>query len=374
MKLPPPTIDDAVFVRRNVESAIRIGVLAFLVVWSFRIIRPFFEPVMWGVIIAVAVFPAYSALAARLGNRRKLSAALLVVVAMAALLIPSVHFFGDTVDGIEHVAKRLEAGTLTIPPPSEKVRDWPLIGGDVDEVWQLASTNLKAALNRFRPQLEGISKRLLSAGAGLGLGILEFFISIIIAGVFLVAAGSGKAAAVRIGQRFAGDDGAGFVVLAEKTIRSVAIGVLGVATIQSVLGGLGMAVAGVPGAALWALLILFVAIVQLPVMLVLGPIALYVFSAESTVTAVIFLVWAVLVSFSDTVLKPLLLGRGVEVPTLVILIGAIGGLVSSGIIGLFLGAVVLALVYQLFVAWLGGGAAAAGGSSPPAAKPAPETS
>jgi hypothetical protein len=148
MKLPPPTIDDAVFVRRNVESAIRIGVLAFLVVWSFRIIRPFFEPVMWGVIIAVAVFPAYSALAARLGNRRKLSAALLVVVAMAALLIPSVHFFGDTVDGIEHVAKRLEAGTLTIPPPSEKVRDWPLIGGDVDEVWQLASTNLKAALNR----------------------------------------------------------------------------------------------------------------------------------------------------------------------------------------------------------------------------------
>ena len=373
MRLPPPTMEDAVVVRRNVESAIRIGVLAFLVFWSFRITRLFFEPVMWGVILAVAIFPAYNALALRLGNRRKLTAALLVLVALAALLIPSVRFFGDTVREVEGAAARIEAGTLTIPPPSEKVRDWPLVGEQVHEAWSLASTSLEATVQRYKPQLEGLSKRLLSAGAGLGLGVLQFLISIFIAGVFLVTAGSGKSAAVRIGQRFAGDDGAAFAVLAEKTIRSVAIGVLGVATIQSVLGGLGMVVVGVPGAPLLALLILLVAIVQLPPILILGPVAVYVFSVESTVPAVIFLIWSVLVSFSDTVLKPLFLGRGVEVPTLVILIGAIGGMASSGIIGLFLGAVILALVYQLFMAWLAGGMSLVEGAATPGESAGPGT-
>jgi predicted PurR-regulated permease PerM len=352
MKLPPTTLGDAVWTRRGVETAIRVGVIALLVLWSLQIMRPFIEIVLWGVIIAVAIFPAYNVLAVRLGNRRKLTATLLVLVALAALIIPSVRFLGDTIDTIGDIAGRMEAGTLTIPPPSDKVRDWPIVGEDVDEVWRLASTNLEAAVSRYEPQLESIAKRLLATGAGLGLGVLQFIISIIIAGVFLATARSGKSAAVRIGRRFAGEDGAEFAVLAEKTIRSVALGVLGIATVQAILGGLGMVFAGVPGAGLWALLILIVAIIQLPPLRVLGPVAVWVFSAQSTTTAVVFLIWALLVSASDGILKPLLLGRGVDVPALVILIGAIGGMIMSGIIGLFVGAVVLALAYQLFMAWL----------------------
>ena len=156
-----------------------------------------------------------------------------------------------------------------------------------------------------------------------------------------------------LSNRLAGDYGDELIDLSISTVRSVAVGVLGIAFIQAMLGAAGMMFVGVPAVGLWALAILVVAIAQLPPILILGPVAIYVFSVESTTVAVVFLVWSILVSFSDMVLKPLLLGRGVEVPMLVILLGAIGGMISAGIIGLFLGAVVLTLAYKLFIAWLG---------------------
>jgi predicted PurR-regulated permease PerM len=339
--------------RRAVEAAIRIGVLALLVLWSFSILRPFVFPVLWGVILAVAIFPAYDYLTSKLGGRRKLAATLLTVVALAGLLIPAVNFFGGAFSGLKSAAMRLEAGTLVLPPPPESVGDWPLVGDDVQNIWSQFSTNLEATLDRYQPQVRAFGRWLLSAATGLGLTVVQFVISIIIAGVFLATYGSGRDAAVRIATRFAGDKGAEFTAMAGKTIRSVALGVLGIATVQSILGGLGMGLAGVPGAGLWALAILILAVIQLPPLLVMGPAAVYVFANASTVVAVIFLIWAIIVSASDTFLKPLLLGRGVDVPMLVVLLGAIGGMMMMGILGLFLGAVVLAIAYQLFVAWLG---------------------
>jgi predicted PurR-regulated permease PerM len=132
----------------------------------------------------------------------------------------------------------------------------------------------------------------------------------------------------------------------------VAVGVLGIAVIQGLLAGIGMMLADVPAAGLIAIIVLVFAIAQLPPILVLAPVIFYVFSASSTTVAVIFLIWCLLVSFSDVVLKPLLLGRGVDVPMLVILMGAIGGMITSGIVGLFVGAVILALGFTLFQAWI----------------------
>ncbi|KPK56910.1 MAG: hypothetical protein AMS21_12220, partial [Gemmatimonas sp. SG8_38_2] len=234
-----------------------------------------------------------------------------------------------------------------------RVAGWPLVGEPLNDAWSLASTNLEAALERYEPQVKALAARLLSAMGGLGIGVLQFIISIIIAGVFLATSEAASKSAVRVANRFAGEQGEEFVVLADKTIRSVALGVLGVAVIQSLLSLIGMAVVNVPGAPVWALIVLLLAVVQLPPALVMLPVAIYVFTTTSTVPAVIFLIYALIVSGSDAFLKPLLLGRGVSVPTLVILIGAIGGVMRSGIIGLFVGAVVLALAYQLFVAWLG---------------------
>jgi predicted PurR-regulated permease PerM len=346
------TAEDARFLKRAVEAAIRIGALALLTLWAFQIVRPFISPVLWGVIIAIAVLPAYRGLTARLGGRRKVTAALLTVLALALLLIPAAKFFGEAIDGTRSLAAQLEAGTLTIPPPPAKVATWPLIGDAANEAWSLASSNLEVAIERYEPQLKAMGARLLSTVTGLGVGVLQFVISIIIAGVFLATSEAGATASVRIARRFAGEQGEGFVGMADKTIRSVALGVLGVAVIQSLLSLLGMVAVGVPGAPLWALLVLIVAVIQLPPIIILLPVAIYVFSTAATLPAVLFLIWAIIVSGSDAFLKPLLLGRGVNVPTLVILLGAIGGMMLSGIIGLFVGAVVLALGYQLFMAWL----------------------
>ena len=155
-----------------------------------------------------------------------------------------------------------------------------------------------------------------------------------------------------IGIRLTGDRGEEFVDLAGAVIRSVAQGVLGIALIQSVLAGLGLVLVGVPGAGLWALIVLFLAVIQLPPLLILGPIMIYVFSTADTTVAVIFMIWGILVSISDSFLKPLLLGRGLKTPMLVILLGAIGGMIMYEIIGLFVGTVVLSLSHELFLVWL----------------------
>jgi predicted PurR-regulated permease PerM len=189
--------------------------------------------------------------------------------------------------------------------------------------------------------------------AGLGTAIVQTIFSLIIAGILMMTSEGGGKVARDTARRLAGDDGPPMVDTGIDTIRSVVKGVILVAAIQSLLSAVGMVVAGVPAAALWAALVLIVAIIQLPPILILGPIAVWVFSAnDNTVIAVGFLIWSLIVSGSDSFLKPLFLGRGVKVPMLVILVGAIGGMIRAGVIGLFIGPVILAIGYQLFKAWV----------------------
>jgi len=179
-------------------------------------------------------------------------------------------------------------------------------------------------------------------------------ISIVIAGVLLSSSAKGAEVASAIATRLADARGPEFVALSGATVRGVAQGILGVALIQSVLVGIGLFAAGVPHASLWTALCLVVAIIQLPPLLVLLPIIVYMFATSGTTTAVLFMIWSILASSSDTFLKPVLLARGLDLPMVVIFMGAIGGFVMSGFIGLFVGAVILALGYRLFMAWLGG--------------------
>jgi predicted PurR-regulated permease PerM len=345
--------DDKVFQARALEAAIRIGLSALLILWCFYIVKPFIQPVLWGSIFAVALYPLFLKLQSMLGGREKLTATVMTLLALAILITPTVMLSESLIESSKTLTQEIDAGTLTIPPPSEKVKDWPLVGEKLDKIWSLASTNLEAALEKFKPQLEAVGKKLLSVAAGVGVGVLQFVISIIIAGVLLVYARSGSQAIETMVGRVMGEKGGkDFVDLAAATIRSVAQGVLGVALIQSILAGIGLMVMDVPYAGLWALLVLLLAIVQLPPALILVPIIVYVFSVAETVPAVIFMIWSLMVGASDAFLKPLFLGRGMDIPMLVILLGAIGGMILSGIIGLFVGAVVLAVGYKLFIAWL----------------------
>jgi predicted PurR-regulated permease PerM len=361
--------EDGAFVRRSVEAAIRIGLMAGLVWWCFRIVSPFVMPVLWAIIFAVALFPVFRWLKSKLGGRGGLAAAVLTLVALALLIVPIVMLSTSTIETVQSMTRGVEDGTLAVPPPPEGVAEWPVVGEQLSLVWAQAADNLQDFMGKYRDQLQPIWGWVAAQAAGAGAAALLFFLAIIIAGLLMAKADGAVSATTAVATRLAGDQGAAIVGTAGATIRSVVQGVLGVAVIQSLAAGIGMLVVGVPGAGLWAGLILILAVIQLPPVFVMGPVIFYVFTTASTVTAVLFLVFGLIVSVSDTFLKPLFLGRGVEVPMPVILIGAIGGMMMSGVVGLFVGAVVLALGYQLTIAWVHREAPAAEESVE--AKPAP---
>ena len=344
--------NDKLYVTRALEASISIGLVGLILFWCFRIGRPFLEIIAWGIIIAVAIHPIYDRLKSALGGRGRLAATLITLLALILLLVPTFMLSESLIGTMQEYSAQLEEGTLRMPPPAESVRSWPVIGEPLHKIWSLGSNNLGALLSKMAPQLKNYGVRLLSTAAETGVGILMFAVSIIIAGVLLSNADGGRQATHAFAKRIAGERGAMAVELAGATVRSVAVGILGVALIQTFLAGLGFLVVGVPGAGLWAFLVLILAVVQLPTIFVLLPIIVYVFSASSTITAVVFAIWSILVGISDAFLKPLLMGRGVDVPMLIIFIGAIGGFVASGIIGLFVGAIIFALGYKLFLLWL----------------------
>lgn len=337
---------------RAVETAIRIGLLVLLVAWCYQIVEPFLVPIVWGIIIAVAGYPGYLRLRGWLNGREIAAAVVFSLLLLVAILAPTALLSGTLVEGAQGLVEGVQEGRIAIPPPPPGVADWPMIGDWVEGYWSRAADNLAATLSSFAPQIKAAGQWLLGVAAGAGFGLLQFIFAVAIAGVLLARAEAGKAAGEAIALRLAGERGRDFAALAEATVRSVTRGILGVALIQATLAGLGFLAVGVPAAGLWALIALLLSVVQLGVFPVVIPVLIYVFFTADTLTAVLFLIWSIFVGSIDNVLKPLLLGRGVAVPMAVIFVGAIGGFLSSGIIGLFVGPVVLVLGYKLFLAWL----------------------
>jgi len=341
------------FTQNTIEAAVRLGLLLLLATWCFQIITPFIMPVMWGVIIAVAIYPLFTKLKSAMGNRNKLAATVYTLVTLALLITPTVMISNSVIDTSSILSERYEAGTLEIPAPKDSVKEWPLIGEKTHAVWLQASDNLEATLKKYDAETKKVGKAIISGAAGAAGTILQFVLSIIISGILVANASGAYDVTIKIFKRLTNENaGKAYADLSKATIRSVAQGVLGVAIIQAVLSALGMMVMDVPAWGLWTLIVLVMAIAQLPPIFVLGFVSAYVFSVAETTPAVIFLVYCLIVSASDGFLKPLFLGRGMSTPMLVILLGAIGGMMMSGIIGLFVGAIVLALGYELFMAWL----------------------
>ena len=340
------------FTKDIFEIVIKLVIVGALVVWSYYLLKPFLVPVLWGMILAVATEPLITRCGKMLGGRKSLASTLFVLLVLAALVTPTVLLVISSVDVVQNLSEQMHNKTLVIPPPPAKIADWPLVGDSLHQAWSMAATNLEGALKQFAPQIKAVAEKVLgSVGGGL-IGILMVILSTCIAGVFLAKSEKSSGFALKLITRFAGDRGVEITALATATIRGVMLGVVGVAVIQAILSAIGMLVVGVPAAGLWAVLVLVCAVSQLPPLIILGPVAAYVFSVADTTPAVLFLIWAIMVSSSDGVLKPLLMGRGVDIPMLVILLGALGGMMLSGIIGLFVGAVVLAIMYTLFMAWL----------------------
>jgi predicted PurR-regulated permease PerM len=350
---PPNTGFDRLFVRNMLEAALRIGVVFVLLMMTYDVIRPFLIPIMWGGIIAIAAFPLTRRLEKLLGGRRGLAASVLTLFFILALVIPTYQLTESLLQTARSVTVQLNDGELQIPGPNPSVAEWPLVGEPIYEAWKLAHDNLREALLKVVPLLKTIASTAASTiGASLA-SVAMFVVSLLIAGGFMSYADSSGAAAHRLFVRLGGEKpGGDWAKMCVATVRSVLQGVVGVAVIQTTLCAIGLFALGIPGAPIWSALILFLAIAQLPTIIVAGPIIIYAFSNYATTPASIFAVWMLVAGFSDTFLKPMLMGRGLDIPMPIILIGAIGGMISAGIIGLFAGAVVLAIWYQLFQSWM----------------------
>ncbi len=339
-------------VSRAVEIFINVGLVFLLAIVCLLILRPFVPLIAWGVIIAVACHPVFKKVQRLLGCGEVLAAVLCAAVLLAILVVPSIFMAQGLVHSIQAVSRQLKDGGAIIPIPPAAIANWPLIGAPLYRIWNLAHTDLTQTLKNFAPQLKSVVPGVVSASAGVGLTVLQFFVSIIIAGALLANARAANDVTRSLFNRIFGDKGPELHQLVGATIRSVTFGILGVALVQAACATLGFLVAGLPGASLWSVIFLIAAVLQMGA-LVLIPAVIYVFATASTTKAVIFLVWCIIVALMDNVLKPLLLGRGVAVPIAVIFLGAIGGFVAMGIIGLFVGAIVLSVGYKLSIAWLG---------------------
>ena len=348
-------------VKDVLDVSIRLALVAILAYLSYRIARPFLPLILWGGIIAIVLSPVVRSLEQRFGNRKKI-VVLLTLAGIVLLVAPAVMLSDTAIESSQSFYNVVQEGTLTLPPPSEKVRSWPVVGEKLYILWGSASRNLEATLKAHREEVISIAQWLLSLiGSGLGT-VIVFLFSFIVAAFFLLFEQQNVAFSKSFFRRLVGKEKEGdrWAQLSAATVRSVVLGLVGIAVFQAVLSLVGLLVMDVPLAPVWAVLVLFVAIVQLPPLLVLGPIILYVFSVADTTPEVIFGIYIFLVSMSDAVLKPVFLGRGVaEIPTAIILVGAIGGMLMMGAIGLFLGAVALSLSYMLFRVWLNDGEPAA---------------
>lgn len=335
-----------------VDIIIRLGLLFLLLSWCFSILKPFIFVLIWGAIIAISVYPAYNRLVKLLRGRKVIPSIVVALVMLSVLVIPGWILTESMIGGIGHIQETYQQGQPIIPPPGESVKNWPSITKPVINLWQLTSDNLQEAVIQHKDQLTQVGKWLIPVIGSFGKGIIQFLISIILTAVMLVFSKPLSTSSLKILNKLAPDKGDHFAKLTVSTVRSVVKGILGVSAIQAAMAGTAFFIAGVPYAGLWTLLCLILSIVQVGSWPVLIPMAIYVFTVTNTFAAILFAIWMLVVMSADNFLKPLLMGRDSSVPTLVVFLGSIGGFITMGFLGLFLGAVILSIGYNLFEAWL----------------------
>jgi len=334
------------------DAAIRLALVVLIVYWSFLLMRPFITILIWAAILSVALYPAYQRLRRVLGGRSTLTSFLLTVLLLVVILGPVSILGAELVKNLSGIAAGISAGTITVPPPPAFVVEWPLVGSRISAFWEATSIELAKTLASIVPQLKEATLTLLGAAGNIGIGVLQFSVAIIISGFTYSRAAVLQDTLKTIAVRAAPKMGAEFVELARGTVHSVARGVVGISLIQSILFGIGAMVADIPLTGLWTFIAFILTLVQVGPGLVIIPIIIFAWTSMDTLSAAILTAYMVPVMLLDNVLKPIVMGRGLPVPTLVIFIGVIGGTIAHGLVGLFVGPIILAFGYELGRAWV----------------------
>jgi len=334
-----------------IQIAIRLGLLAALIVWCFVIIRPFIAILAWGAVLTVALYPVYQWLYDRL-QRPNLAAVTITLIAAAIVIGPATWLGWGLVDGLRTIAEQLGSERLSIPSPPASIKDWPLVGDRLHDLWVQASINLEAVLAQVAPHLKPLALSTLTTVGGVGLDALKFLAAVILAGFLLPSGPRLVEASKNIVAKLLPQRSEDFIALAGATIRSVSQGVIGIALIQSFLFGLGLKFAGFAHAGLLAFVVMILSILQVGAALVLIPCIIWIWMTKTFATALLVTVYLVLVGLADNVLKPLVMGRGLTTPIGVIFIGLLGGTLAHGLVGLFIGPIILAVGWELMMAWV----------------------
>jgi predicted PurR-regulated permease PerM len=340
---------------RIVLAVVAIG---GLIAASFWILRPFLPAVVWATMVVVATWPALQAVEARLWRKRSLAVAVMTLAMLAVLAAPltmAVVAVVERADDVVDWSRTLSARPLPSPP------DWivglPLVGERISAEWnRLASTSADELASRVRPYLAGLAAWLIAKAGSLGALLLQFLLTVAVSAVLYArgeAAGHGVLAFAR---RLAGDQGTRIVMLSAGAIRAVALGIVVTALVQSVIAGIGLAVTGVPHVLLLTSVMVMLGVAQIgPGPVLLGAV-IWLYANGQTVWGTVMLVWAVLTMSLDNILRPILIRKGADLPLVLVIAGVLGGLLAFGLIGLFVGPVVLAVTYTLLVAWVRVGA------------------
>ncbi|GAB4576810.1 MAG: AI-2E family transporter [Roseibium sp.] len=346
-----------------IDISVRLGALGLFAWFSLQLIAPFFLFLLWAVVLTVALYPVYSWLAARLGGRKVLSAILVTLVCLAIVIGPVTVLVVSLADTLQGWFHGLSTGALKLPPLPEKLATLPVVGDKIAAFWAHAATGLAGIVSSVGPMLVPAGGRILSILAELSGSVLFFIVSIVLSGCLFVPGPTLANGAKRFADRIIAPRGAEFVDLAGATIRNVSRGVVGVAVVQGLLTGILLIAFEVPLAGVLTFIALFLCIIQIGPALVIVPTIIWAWSSWELGPALFFTMLMVPVMLVDNVLRPVLMSRGLDVPMLVILIGVLGGTIAYGLIGLFLGPVVLAVFYELVVAWVKVGEANRGAAS-----------
>ena len=333
-----------------------LGVLSivFLIVASLWTLRPFLGATIWAAMLVVATWPALLWIEARLWNRRSLAVLAMVLLLLLLFVLPltmAISTIATHADVVVAWVRSVVSGGL--PQLPDWIATLPFVGPKVADFWNgLLSSGVAGLEAQLTPYARNITTWLLTQAGVVGTLTLQFLLTVVIAGVMY---GQGEAAARKMrlfGRKLGGSRGEDAIVLSGQAIRGVALGVGVTAIVQAVIGGIGLAIAGVPFSALLTAVMFMLCIVQLGPILVLAPATLWVFWNGSTGWGVFLLVWTMTVGLMDNFLRPLLIRRGADLPLLLIFAGVIGGLLGFGLVGIFVGPVMLAVSYTLVDAWL----------------------
>lgn len=353
--------------RPKLEQNLGWIILALLLGGCLLVLLPFVSALLWAVVLSSSCWPLYRRLVKLLRGRQTLAALFMALAMICVILLPFVIVGATLADNVKELTtatrRWMDAGPPTPPGWLVKV---PVVGRQAAEYWQSLAADSAKLIEAAKPLIEPVSGGLLKIGLALGRGLFELALSILIA-FFLFR--DGDAAADRLGaavERIAGERGRHLLAVAGNTVRGVVYGILGTALVQALMAGIGFYIAGVPGAALLALLTFFLSVVPVGPPLVWLPAALWLFHQGATGWGIFMLIWGVGVSSVDNVVKPWIISQGSAMPFLLIFFGVLGGALAFGFIGVFIGPTLLAVGYRLVQEWATQRAAANADLPPPA--------